>query len=364
MIHEQKQELYIRQDKLSDLLFDEHSLFFDIETTGFSPAHSQIYLIGCACRRGTSIYVDQFFASSREEEAEILQLFIEKLKEYSTLISFNGIGFDIPFLKAKCDANHMEENFSEKNYLDIFKSLSGIKPLLKLPNYKQKTIETFLDIQREDPFFGGDLINVYYEYQKKRDPDQLQMLLLHNYEDLMGMTDLLPILSYLEIFHGQYSIVESSIGTYSSLEGNTQKELTITLQNDYPVPKRVSLQKQGFYFTSKNDSTKIRIPVFSGELRYFYPDYRNYYYLPEEDMAVHKSVATFVDRKYRETARASNCYNRKSGDFLPQMEEIMNPVFHVKYKDKMSYFELTEDFCSSDIMLRRYVDHILQFLLK
>ena len=38
----------------------------------------------------------------------------------------------------------------------------------------------------------------------------------------------------------------------------------------------------------------------------------------------------------------------------------MNPEFKNDYKDKFSYFELTDDFCESDIMLRRYVDHIFK----
>ena len=55
MKHIQKEELYFRRDKLSDQLFDEDSIFFDIETTGFSPAHSSIYLIGCVRRKDEKI---------------------------------------------------------------------------------------------------------------------------------------------------------------------------------------------------------------------------------------------------------------------------------------------------------------------
>lgn len=32
--------------------FTEDALFFDIETTGFSPARTSLYLIGCASRQG------------------------------------------------------------------------------------------------------------------------------------------------------------------------------------------------------------------------------------------------------------------------------------------------------------------------
>ena len=59
------------QDALTDQLFDEHSIFFDIETTGFSPANSTLYMIGCARRKSNRICIDQFFAEKPEEEAEI-----------------------------------------------------------------------------------------------------------------------------------------------------------------------------------------------------------------------------------------------------------------------------------------------------
>lgn len=363
MKHTHKEELYIRTSRLSDQLFDGDSIFFDIETTGFSPAHSTIYLIGCARKKDDVICVDQFFAEEPSEEKDIIASFLGVLKDYSTIISFNGIGFDIPFLKAKCDTYGFEETLKDYHYLDIFKSVSGLKFLLKLPNYKQKTIEHFLGLPREDLFSGGELINIYQEYVKDKDVEKERLLHLHNFEDVIGMMDLLPVLSYLEVFHGQYSITETQISPYRNLDGREGKEMIITLKNDYSVPKRVSYQFRDFYLTMKNRVTSIRIPVFTGELRYFYSNYRDYYYLPEEDMAIHKSVASFVDKGYRETARASNCYNRKSGSFLPQYDSVMNPEFRREYKDPVSYFEITDDFCTSDVMLRRYVDHILTLML-
>ena len=82
------------QDALTDQLFDEHSIFFDIETTGFSPANSTLYMIGCARRKSNRICIDQFFAEKPEEEAEILAAFFQMLSPYTTIITFNGVGFD------------------------------------------------------------------------------------------------------------------------------------------------------------------------------------------------------------------------------------------------------------------------------
>jgi len=364
MKHIQKEQLYIKQYNLTNELFHEDCIFFDIETTGFSPASSSIYLIGCLRKVENNLIIDQFFAENKSDEKEILEKFITLLHEYKTIISFNGIGFDVPFIKAKCDTYGIEEHLKEFEYIDIFKLISSIKFLLKLPNYKQKTLENFLDIHRDDKFSGGELINVYDDYVKTHSAEAEELLLLHNFEDVTGMLDLIPALSYLNILKGGFHIKETEIAPFTAYDGNEGHELIITLRNDYIVPKRVSYQFKDYYFTINKNTTKIRIPLFEGELKYFYENYKDYFYLPEEDMAVHKSVATFVDKQYRERAKACNCYTRKTGVFLLQLTTIMSPTFKLEYKDKVSYFELTNDFSESDVMLRRYVKHIFEHAMR
>lgn len=352
------QTIYVKSNRLSDQFFDDTSLFFDIETTGFSPKHTQVYLIGCAYKKESTIYIEQYFAETFEDEKEILEEFLNTASNFKTLISFNGLGFDIPFLKAKCEIYEIKDCFLNFEYLDIFKIISSYKFLLRLENYKQKTIETFLGINREDEMSGGELIEVYQDYLKQPDEEKFSLLQKHNYEDVLGMIDLLPILSYAEIFNGNYSITSTEEHQYTSYQGELKNELIITLKNDYAIPKRLSCQKNDFYLIMNQDETKITVPITECELKFFYDDYKNYFYLPDEDIAIHKSVATFVEKEYREKCKASNCYNRKTGRFLVQYLEVMHPLFKTSYKDKYSYFELTDDFLSSDIMLRRYIEHV------
>lgn len=359
----QDEFLYIKQDPLTDQLFDEKSLFFDIETTGFSPASSSLYMIGCARRLGDRVRIEQFFAETPQEEAQVLAEFLTLLSGYTTLISFNGIGFDVPYLKAKADRYQLKEPFRDVSYLDIFKSVGSLKFLLKLENYKQKTIEKFLGLPRDDTKTGGELINVYTDYVKHPDDAAFELLRIHNYEDVLHMIDLLPVLSYLEVLHGQYTIRSHRIDHYHAYDGTEGDEWIVTLENDYPVPRSLSYKLGPFYLMIGKNRTSLRIPIYSGELHYFYPNYKDYCYLPKEDMAIHKSVASFVDKDFREPARASNCYTRKSGRFLPQYSTVMQPEFRENYKDKHSYFEMTDDFCRSDVMIRRYIDHILQQML-
>jgi hypothetical protein len=266
---------------------------------------------------------------------------------------------------AKCDKYNRSENLWNYTNIDIFKIVSKLKFLLGLPNYKQKSIESFLGLPRSDKMNGGELIEVYKDYVENPSDEALSLLLLHNYEDVLGMTDLLPILSYSEIFKGKYRILSAGAESYRTFDGSDGKEFMIVLKNHDPVPRMVSLKNDdGIYLKLEDDKAFLRLPVFEGELRYFLPNYKDYYYLPAEDTAMHKSVAGFVDKEFRRPAKASTCYTKKSGIFLPQFNHITEPEFKKEYKDKMSYFEINDEFTGSEDTLRIYIDHILKHLQK
>jgi len=349
-----------RNNPLLLQIFTEDALFFDIETTGFSPASTQVYLIGCAKRHDNNVIIEQFFAETPDEEEMILSAFLRLLENYRTLITFNGIGFDIPYLKAKCDAYHLCESFADKDYIDLFKIVSELKFLLKLPNYKQKTIEAFLGINREDTFDGGQLINVYQKYVHRPSEYQMYFLKQHNYEDVLGMLDLLPVMSYANLLKGGYTILSVESNIYKDFDGQSQKELIFSLENDIPVPKRVSYGYHDFYLICNGTDTRLSVKLYDGTLKYFFENYKDYFYLPDEDIAVHKDVAASVDKAYRKKATASTCYTKKTSIFLPQYQAIVEPTFRQERKDKVSYFELSDEFIDSSQMLHKYVDHILK----
>ena len=352
------------KNKLLSEIFTETTLFFDIETTGFSPASAQLYLIGCAIRQDDKIMIKQYFAEKKEEEITILSCFLNLLSGYQTIITFNGLGFDVPYIKAKCDHYRLEETFADKDYIDLFKIASALKFLLKLPNYKQKTIEQFLGITREDIFDGGELITVYKEYLRYPSEHQMHFLKQHNYEDVLGMLDLLSILSYSNFFKGGYTISAIESNVYTDYDGNSQKELIFLLKNDISVPKRVSYRYQEFYLTCNGENSKLSVKLYEGNLKYFFENYKDYYYLPEEDIAIHKDVAASVDKAFRKKASASTCYTKKESLFLPQYQLIAEPAFYKERKDKTSFFELSQKFIDSNDLLRSYIDHILKLMAK
>lgn len=340
--------------------FTPSSVFFDIETTGFSPSGSQIYMIGYAAWERGKPCITQMFLEHPSEEPKLLSAFLKRLSQCSTLISFNGIGFDVPFLAGRCSHYQIPETLGSFQHLDIYKQLSGYKDILGLPNLKQKTLEAFLDIPRDDKYSGGDLIPIYQAYAKDPSEESCALLKLHNYENMEGMLKLLPLLSYPHFFAGNFQAEGWEAHAWETYEGTEGWELILSLAPGLPFPKHISCTVGDASLSGSQQLAKLRIPLYVGELKYFYPNYKDYYYLPAEDMAIHKSVASYVGRDYRAQATAATCYTKKSGRFLPQREELFSPSLRQSRHDKISYFELSEPFTSSKENLKRYAMHLLR----
>lgn len=74
------EEIYIKNDNFSESIFKENTMFFDIETTGFSPVKAVVYMIGCARRIKNHIVINQYFAESPDDEAAIIETFAGESK--------------------------------------------------------------------------------------------------------------------------------------------------------------------------------------------------------------------------------------------------------------------------------------------
>ncbi len=342
--------------------FTEDILFFDIETTGFSAAHSQLYLIGCAYRRQNTLFLTQFFADEPTDESLILDAFGKLAIQFQSVVTFNGNGFDIPYMKTRCAVLNVPWFLDSVSAIDLFKIVSSMKFLLKLPNYKQKTVEQFLGIGREDLHHGGELIEVYKHYQKHPDDGALLLLKTHNYEDVLGMVGLLRTLSYRSLLEGKFSVTDIESRIYQDMDGMDQKELILTCEHASALPHPVSCKCEEFYLHCEKNCSRLSIHLFDGTLKFFFPNPKDYYYLPSEDIAIHKSVASYVDKEFRKQATKNTCYTKKDAIFVPQYTTVCEPVYCKSLKDKCTYFELTEDFLSSPELLHSYVLHVMKLL--
>ena len=341
----------------------ERILFFDIETTGFTSRSSYLYLIGCAYYQGEKWHTIQWMAEDYSQEAAVLNAFFEFSKFYKYLIHFNGNNFDLPFITQKCKQLELPYTFDGFQGIDIYKRISPYKFFLKLPNCKQKTLEQFLGINRQDVFSGGELIGIYHDYVKSPTEFAAKALFLHNADDLKGMLEILPMLAYYDLFNEPtLKARKVQANYYKDIHGNKRKELLITLQLPTPLPKPVSASANNCYFRGEGTEATLKIPIYEEELKYFYSNYKDYYYLPTEDVALHKSVAGFVDKEHRIQASAANCYTRKFSCYLPQWETLFEPFFKRDYKSRELFFELTDEMKKDRVGFTAYASHVIAMI--
>lgn len=342
----------------------EKLLFIDIETTGFTAKSSSLYLIGTAFHISGSWQIRQWFAETPDDERDILNNFFSFAADYTHLIHFNGNNFDLPYLQQKCELHKLPYNFDSFEGIDLYKRISPYKFFLHTPNCKQKTLEELLDIEREDIYSGGELIGLYHEYVKQPDEEVCRCLLLHNSDDMKGMLQIVPLLAFYDLFNSPLKAKKVQANRFVDYHGHDRKELLMKLELATPLPLSISNLSNGCYFSCEGSDGILKVPIYEEEMKYFYSNYKDYYYLPEEDTALHKSVASFVDKEHRVQASAANCYTRKISTYLPQWDIFMEPFFKRNYKSKELFFELKDEMKKDRALFSRYAQYLLGKMAK
>lgn len=362
--------------------FEVNALYIDIETTGFQRAFDMIYLIGLIYKDANNDWIlEQYLCETKADEYELLYLLNHKLENYDLLVHFNGDRFDLPFIEARMHLYKITSSILKKPSFDYFPYIRVLKNVLNLEDAKLKSVEKVLGFKRSDPFTGGQLITLFKEYLKG--DVQLEIpLILHNEEDMIGLLQLnkfLPMLSFYHYEHPNqlafhilhlekkakklskntctFSPLDSFMPTYKDCVEDKiwKKTLTFSVKNSYAFSYEDNYTKVTSTFDSLNSSlfVTIEIPIHFGEYKYYFFDYKNYYYLPIEDMAIHQSIAEFVDRSHKKKATLQTSYQRSCDAFIAlpvsfshykeHHEEFSFPLYYTSTKDTIGYMKF-EDF--------------------
>lgn len=358
-------EKFDLQYPLQSICKPENALFLDIETTGFTARSSSLYLIGCAyLNEDGSFHTIQWMAESPKEQAELIKAFFSFVREEHFLIHFNGTQFDLNYLRQKCEELELDYSLDSHDSLDLYRSISPCKNFLKLERCKQKSLEEFLGLHREDIYSGGELIAIYQEYVQNPTEEAARLLLLHNREDLIGMLSILPMLSYRAALTMPLKAKKVQANHYVDFDEEHRMELLITVALPMPVPVPITSNAEGCFCKLEGEEATVRVPVYEETMKYFYANYKDYYYLPKEDLALHKSVASFVDKDFRVQATAQTCYTRKNSAYLRQWDYLFAPFFQRNYKDPDLFFELTDELKQNRMAFATYASHVMNMLAK
>ena len=350
---------------LDEMTAPDRTIFLDIETTGLSAAKDRIYLIGCLYRQegNRSWNLIQWFDQTGLEEKEVLSSFLIFSSSYDALVHYNGDRFDLPFIKERIAACGLEDTLSRMDSVDLYRILKPARRLLGLPDYRQQTVEAFLGTGRTEASAGKDLIKDYRQFIASQSTALFDRLTGHNEADLCGLACLSAVMVYAKLPSLPLQIRRAQANAYTDYDGTPGEELFLFFRTAIPLPAPIYAGADRCYIKIDGGEGILKVPLFTGELKYFYAGYKDYYFLPVEDMAIHKNLARYVEKSHRIQARPETCYTRRQGTYLPQWDLFRTPFFKRSYEDPAIYFELTDEYKKDRHFLSEYASYVLSHIM-
>lgn len=170
--------------------------FLDIETTGLSP-NTYVFLCGLMYLENGRFVVEQLLARDYSEETGMLLCLREVLRRYPMIVTFNGAGFDVPFLRTRMVVARIE-TVQLFEHVDLFEAarehFAGV-----LPNCRLETIERHVrGIPRTNDIRGSEIPDAYHEFVRTGDARDMRRVLYHNRMDLVAMV---VLVNYLAAAH-------------------------------------------------------------------------------------------------------------------------------------------------------------------
>ncbi len=357
--------------------------FLDIETTGFSRSYDTVYLVGFLSYGEGGFTLRQILAEDYREEGRLLETALGEMTGFDHVITYNGDMFDLPFLfdRAKRYRIFKEEyrRFEDKTCsLDLLKHFRSVQSLFGWPNLKLKTVEACLGIGRQDPFDGGQLIDVYDEYTKTNDERLEAVLLLHNYEDIQHLCGLMKVEALIRTLQtGKAKSVSLKDRTITvewdrriPLSLDARMPLWKTPKEEEPVPARLILTADSVFFS-------IVLPSCGRALYYYLPNPEDYYFIPAENALVHRSLAAEVPGSERRKAKKEECrilvydpctsQEEFGTDFFavrPPLEKMELKTYRPSFKSKECYAKASEFLAALEKAAPETLDeYIKQYLI-
>jgi len=245
--------------------FNQHNtLFIDIETDGLSHKNT-IVIIGL-------IYYESFrsigkliqlfnedYHSEREMLMELIKLINQSDIDY--LISFNGNSFDLPFLNARFNHYKIDFVLNRNSNIDLLRLAKANQNTLGIKDFKLKTIEKFVGINRNDIISGKDSIIMYHAYIESRSEAIKNVILLHNYDDLINMIPLLKLSEELSNFMNPYKLIFNQKWYISNIQIKENALFCSLSLNSRLSINELFYNSLGIQFTCSNINASLKIDL-------------------------------------------------------------------------------------------------------
>ncbi len=252
--------------------FSEQQAVLDIQTDKRYWRSSKLLRVDFVVKRQGAPCQISYWMEEEADEYDMLLSLSEDLKDIRQIITFNGQAFDLPHLKHKYEAYGLPNPFNGKEHIDLF---LAYKPLYRLFGLAGRHLS-----------------------------DYAALLQLPDADDAVLTFALLSLNAVLHFFENE---------SWTLCEAARDKDhLYYRLDTKEHFPKRLSLHDEIYHLIMEEHTALLSVKIIDGNIRRYYTDVKNYVYLPLEGYAMHKSMASYVEKEHKKKAVRQNCFSLTS----------------------------------------------------
>ncbi len=165
-------------------------LSLDTETTGLAGGTgTYAFLVGVGFFDGDHFEVRQLFMRDLDEEPALLTALEEIFQRFDGFVTYNGSGFDLPLLETRfvLGRRRFPGTVFHVDLLGPARRLWSDR----LADCRLGTVEQHaLHFTRDDDLPGALIPTVYFEYLRRKRPDELPRVFEHNRHDILSLAAL------------------------------------------------------------------------------------------------------------------------------------------------------------------------------
>ncbi len=159
-------------------------LILDIETLGL--LNRPIILMGMAAISQNQLMVKQYLARNYDEEASLLMCLQQNIGPRSVFISFNGSGFDLPFIRQRSHYYRLQPDLARMHFDMLHFSRNMLKE--RFARFNLAFLEkNFLRVKRKQDLPSCLVPDLYEHYIQQKASGVLIPIIYHNRQDLISL---------------------------------------------------------------------------------------------------------------------------------------------------------------------------------
>ena len=234
---------------ISQMVSFQKCVFLDTETTGLAlSAGTFAFMVGVAKLIGPKLVLRQYFLKSPSEEGAMLLDLSNFISSDNTIVTYNGIGFDLPILKHRYILHKIPVDFTKYEQLDLLKYSRALWRY-QLEDRSLKSVEkNILNFNRtNDEVPGWMAPEIYRDYLKTGNMSSILGVFYHNSIDVVSLCALMyayvKVISYQSDLHKEFQTINYALARLHEkhdIKISIQYYLTTLNQSNISDPIRIN----------------------------------------------------------------------------------------------------------------------------